>query len=871
MKKIFSTLLMVSALAAILLTGCEPNKKGGSFTSKITGIGPATVDITFTAPDGAISYAVITEEAMAEAPSDEIIIFATAAETPIAAGENVANISGLKALTEYVAYFAFKTATGFYGEVFPVNFTTTDYTDVLTITNIEHKGFSMHLELTEEMIANGHVLRYAFSDFAYYNMIRNDYPAPTPDASFLITNDHLTYGGIPVINYTEESADFVFNDSNLYLLDGNGNIIYDDIDPENPSPVQLHREMVPGEPTVIYVGEYEYGDGPYVDEGYYCPLFDSEAYNADVDQAVLRTDIDESIYWTGFYEKRIIVTNPPTVLDTEIEVEVETQATTGVIRITPGEGVVKYCIWIMDNAMYQLLLERYLLGHDEYMQWLTTSYTAWEQWGMYPVMNGEPVEINLNSISMTGVAPETDYHAFIVGIGDDSGISQVFKHVEFSTPAKVLPEPKLVVTPVESEDPYSVTFNVKAPQKDIEYIKYVANYEKDFTELLDAGLTFNDIVGNFGAFVDRSYEEGAAIIYMINSDEGCDFTFSSRDDATTIFAIHGYNAEDTYNVIKGANDPAVGYCTTPLNVGTKVESELFDLLEGDWTATYKTAVVNTNGTITPDADSIVTNKISIYNGITCPESLTEEDYKVYAANGINKEQADQLYEEFKAELKTYNEKVRAKNRLSCIGLEVGDLEVLDPYQLFVSPDAGRATLESLFWAFGPKWFLEIAEDGTVSVPMSFSKLFPATAWQYPSDFYVCGVNTGSYIYENDKNDGYFYFPVEISDDRNTITIKPISIEGEKDPYYMTFGYNFEGTTNWSFPNNRVVNTEIVLTKGWNGSSSASTFSTESKINTLPAQNYVEVERLTPELRRTHLGEPVKYQKIDYQIVTADRF
>ncbi len=866
MKKILSTLLMISALAAIALTGCQPNEKGGDFSSKITGISPATVDITFTAPSGAVSYAVVANAADAEVPADEVIIFATAEEITLAAEENVAKITGLKAMTDYTAYFAFKTATGFYGKLFPVSFTTTDYTETVTITNVTAKGFSMHLEPTEEMAEvnsdsdpdNDRVLRYSFSDFAYYNMIRNDFPTPVCDASLLAVYDYPEYDELK--NFTKEAIDLTYNDENLYLLDENGEIIFDNTDPDYPTPIALHREMVPGEPVVVYVGEFQWGEGTYADPGYYTALFDYKAWIDEVDKAILPTDVDESIFWTGFYSRQIVNTTPPTVLDATLDIEVEVKPTSGVARVTPGEGIEKYCVWIMDNSFYQLLLERYLDGHEEYMQWLTTSYTAYENWGMFPVNHGDPMEFDLPKYSVTGLMPETDYHIFAVGIGDAQGTSQVFVHKEFSTPEKVLPIPVVNVTPIDTEDPYSVAFNVKAPQKDLVYLKYVTNYDFEFVNLLNAGLSFNDIVSQMGSTLsDPNW------IAAINSDEGATFEFSSRDAATTYFAVLGYNEEYSFNIIdfKDGEDPAVGQYTTPVDAAERVESELFSALEGDWTATYKTSVVNSDGSIKPDNDTVYTAKVSIYDGIPYPAGLSAEDYKVYEAAGYNKEQADKFYEEFKEEADAYNDKVRSKNQLACLGLGIGDLETITPYELFVHPTAGRSTISSVMYAFGPKWFLEIDANGNVSVPMNYSKMEPATAWEYDTPFYLCGVGNG-YIHENpDKaSNGFFNFPVEISEDKNTITIKPVEISGDK--YYMTLGYVFSGTTNWAFPSNRIISTDIVLTRGYDApEKETSAFGVMNSASSVAPANCVESIEVKVKpivLTRTPISEPVIYKK-----------
>ncbi len=873
MKRIFSAILMVSAIFMLLLTGCsEKNKKNG-VTTKVVAVGPAHVDIAITA-DGYISYAYICQEVTETAPTDEAVIFNSGTETVLMSGENTATIKPLKAMTDYTAYFAFKSTQGYSGKIEKVNFTTTSFTEVLTITNITHDGFSMHIEPPQDILdmnqsedkTQHHVIRYAFTDFAYYNLSSNEMNAAVSDASKMILYDYNEYNGKPFVNFVKEPTDFDFYGDG-YLTDENGEYIFNE---EEESPVQAHRRMTPGEPVVLYIGEYQWGEGHYVEPGYYVPLFDAQSYLNDVDKAFRVTDIDESIYWSGVYEKIMFQTTPPTQLDSEFKVEyVDLKAASGKVRITPGEGIMMYAIWVMDNAFYKLLIDEYLLGHEEYMQWFTTSLTAFEQFGVYMVNNGDPAELDLDFLS-GNLAPETDYHMLLVGVGDEKLTSQIFQHEKFSTTERQLAAPVLTVSADEiSKDPYNTIFNVKATGSPVRSIKYAANYAYDWDDLTRTGLSYQDIVTSMGNEIDDP-----TIIAAINSADGFDFEIPSRDDATTIFAIVGYNEEDTYNTINAKDplsDPAVAATRTPGDFGERVESELFEALKGDWTATYKSAIVGTDGSITPDKTELKA-KVSIYNGIPYPENLSEKDYKVYADNNINKEGADKLYAEFKKEADTWNDNTRKRNRLTCIGLEDNktfSVEDRTPYELFVDPEAGRATVASVFYAFGTKWFLEIDKSGNVTVPMSYSKMYPATAWQYPSDIYLCGV-ADSYIYENDKNNGYFNFPVVISEDKNTITIKPIVIDTKS--YYMTLGYNFSGTNNWAFPSNRVINTEIVLTRGWTEpetDTAKPAFVPTANGATLPTEHYVEVEPKGLVLSRTPLYhvEPVEYQKIK---ITTDR-
>jgi hypothetical protein len=106
--------------------------------------------------------------------------------------------------------------------------------------------------------------------------------------------------------------------------------------------------------------------------------------------------------------------------------------------------------------------------------------------------------------------------------------------------------------------------------------------------------------------------------------------------------------------------------------------------------------------------------------------------------------------------------------------------VQTPYDLFVSSEFSVATVADMFYDFGPKWNLEIDAKGNVWLPINIEREFPLSAFYYGIDhtFYMLAVGNSSYlaapVYGNDGNlvvDSRF--PVEVSEDYNTITIKPI--------------------------------------------------------------------------------------------------
>jgi hypothetical protein len=86
----------------------------------------------------------------------------------------------------------------------------------------------------------------------------------------------------------------------------------------------------------------------------------------------------------------------------------------------------------------------------------------------------------------------------------------------------------------------------------------------------------------------------------------------------------------------------------------------------------------------------------------------------------------------------------------------------------------------MFYDFGPKWNLEIDADGNVWLPINIEREFPMSAFYYGIDytFYMLAVGQKSYLGApaygtNGQLLVDSRFPVEVSEDCNTITIKPI--------------------------------------------------------------------------------------------------
>ena len=149
----------------------------------------------------------------------------------------------------------------------------------------------------------------------------------------------------------------------------------------------------------------------------------------------------------------------------------------------------------------------------------------------------------------------------------------------------------------------------------------------------------------------------------------------------------------------------------------------------------------------------MTCKVEIVSGLTCPESLSQEVIDYYLDNtNYSKEQVEKLYEGFKKQLKLYNERLRGQNRLLCLGLDIDRPKYeystnylagwKTPYDLFIATteEYNGYDTESMFFDFGPKWYLEMKSDGSVVAPFDVTNLPPLTLWNKGAEYYFIGIS-----------------------------------------------------------------------------------------------------------------------------------
>lgn len=835
---------MYSALAAGIvllggmLAGCTkpevetPASPSAELSVTSVGVTEAVLNLK-TSLISEYAWAVYAEEP-GTAPVPDVL-FATGTVAACADGDNEFTVSGLEGNTGYTVYLAAKTVDDeFYDEVLAVNFTTTDYTEVLTILDAGYDSFRAHIQIPEDVIANGHAIRYVPVDIFTYNMNKQGMWGVNSDASMMQSN-----GG----------PDFCVTESSTLTFDNSEEQLY------------LHENFVPGAQLVFMIGEYEWGE-TWGNEGYLLPLFDEEGFMMD---SMENPDVDEASYWSGVYDKVVVQLRKPELLEPTVNVEMDIKATSGTIKLTPEDGVVQYTVFCMPEELYQMVLG-YLDNNEDHLQWFSTTVQAYMN-GALSLSGAQEIDI---ADLFYDVPAESHYHLLVTAMGDAKGYTQNFQHIEFDTKAKVLEAPAVTVTPVGgevSEDPFKVVFNVKnTGNVPVVSGYYAANYEREW----ESALSYSE----YADIISTGNPLSAAEIELINSPEGYDMTFNSIDGMTTRLGILVYNEENTPNVVEEGG-PAIAEQSTPYQpADERVESALFTDLPGDWTMTAEVSNYDYNqgSYVSLGAQSI---KVSIYDGLNdYPDVLPENVYSLYP--DMSKAEVDNLYEEFKMEAEAFNAKVRGQNWLLCVGFGYETpseyysmFDAATPYELFCDPEYSGYDVASLFYDFGPKWYLEVAADGSVTVPMDKDFMYPLSAWNR-STYYMAGYdkdNTATFVSGS--------FPAEVSSGHETITVNALTSDlYEGVNFYpnaiVDYGY-YQSLSGYR------IDGPLTLTKGWNGSDNALTSASVKSAGEagVPVNNVVGfVPGSAPKSRTAFPAESeiVKYEQVEnFKVVTPEEF
>ncbi len=789
----------------------------------------------------------------------------------------------LEHVTAYKAYFAaVDTAGNYLADMFVLEASTLDFEEDVVIYDITTNEFKAQFRMPQ-LQNEDNVIKWGLAELATYNMnSKMSMWGYTTDAEILNMSDDVYH------NYFRNDTTFIFNEDNSIVRDANGNPVDDDMG----GILTYYNPIVPGQPNILLFGEFAWGEHPWgFGQGYYSYLFDYNSFMNDYyenmgggmgpRQTDETTMLDESQYWSGYYSKHEFTTTAPQKLDAEFNIEMELTPKGGVIKVDPDAEIEKYVFLAMDQYTYDMVLP-YLNNDPSYLQWYVSSYNAAMMLGAQTMWG--PMYIDLEEIFWE-MERDINYYLFFVGLGDDSGLTQAYEEIVITLPEPSKPAPEVVVTAIDNpygyESPYEVWFNVKAPNGDLDEAMYLCNYSREFENILGLGETYSNYFSYYGN------EFAADEVAQMNTPEGLDLVFTSHPNMESRLIVMGYNDEGTPSDVD--NSPTAFANNTSSRVQPKdpVDSPLYEELQGEWTATasvrYNTYINNELTRV----DTVVVSKVRI-GDLYSPETPTDEVYAVYQealGEDYSKEYVDMLYQDFKQEESIFMEDVKSQNRILCLGFDFGydtwneaRIGSASPYELFIHDSYGAVNNAGIFYDFGNKWYLEIDEAGNVTAPFNCDRLYPANAWNYSSELYMAGVtlpdgnNSYSIMRPSGNPDIWPAFDAEISEDKNTITLKGYDLNGM--PAYPNIGYENWGYTylvNWT------VSTEVVLTRGWDeandyyciGDPEPSIFNTAAPASSVSGTVSAKTR---PHSRTIMMALPkVKYQTTDYKAVTCEEF
>lgn len=942
MKNLLCKVLTLCTLAvlAVGFTACQdgPNEGGENVVASVAAElvkaegNAAEVVVTATGVKELAYQLLVSTE---EAPMPVIIFKDGVAVTP--QGEQTTiSLPDLEYETSYTLHIAARLVKGgFYKEPVSVDFTTANYTGDVTIIRYNYDGADIRVNIPEEVKARGNKLKWMVSSVPDNKKWKPSATGYFTDAELVQQNEEA----YPAFLIHRDTTLRIREENRVVELGGDNYIeYYPRISPGEPLVVSIQEVLYTTDDSGHGWGAGWYGT-PFLWSNFMDAYYAAAGGGGSPWSNYVETRAalpNEEAFWpeNSWHKTLRFEAKKPEKLDAEVKIDItgydgspNLTAKGGFVTFNPEEGVHCYCISILDHALYQTLLLQWLGGKKDQIQWfITSNFAAYEGLAATLYANAGPTKIDMVEWFGSAVTPGGHYHVLVTAMGSTIGSAglepdptfQSFSHFEFDIPNYTLPAPEIQVTALESDDPFMARFNVKCTNADvapIEKASYAVNYARDFSLYINSyKYTYAELVAMntaVGVYLDDSD------VRKINSAEGLIFEESSREDAATGLVVMGWNEEARPSNPDAEGSKAYAEARTPaIPDAERVDSPLFTELLGDWTATTTIHYVETKYVTDEDGNYVKDengnykvdkiphqiegrSKVTI-GDITYPEALTQDVYDLYAKSKFSKEQTDAMFAEFKELADHNNRKVRGQNRLLCQGLDFDAAEssyrdILNyqsPWDLFVSSTYSCTAVEDNFYDFGPKWYIQILKDGKVVVPVNVNRMLPMTNWQ--------GAEVLFFGYDPENNQALVApsvdsddvttwpnFPVEISEDKNTMTIKPHVYDSGSGVF--TFYPNMIINTNSVYemvPLNGKIKGEIVLTRGWSEGDATTDVTADiektthaMKVAPIKSANGVQPVKIKKNYKsRTSFAllpaevqNKVSYTKVDVKPINRDKF
>ena len=722
----------------------------------------ATFSVTSSKADSVAYY--VHEGAAAVEEMDLIVLYAAALEEGRVANlveDSCAfSIYSLEANTEYTAFIVYTEDDEFVAK--SVTFTTVSYDRIINVVETNKEGFKFHFNVPDTM-----TYMYAFLPTEQYNSFRSYGWAD--DVTFLLDGRTFTGPQTVEINSGEDwlyegDGGFFIHPGSAYTLmiaecDAEGNLLYE----ENPD----------------YQGGWGGGWGPLAPA--------TRAGNIVAPRVGDYTEearTEDEFYPTGLYARQNLYAEL-TMVESKVKVELTGKTERRIkIRCTADEDV-QYVVAPYEKSMY-----------NEFVSLVTeeaVASTLLEYYG-YEIYTGtQDFELDENILYME---PDSTYIISVVGVYAEDASVLSYDSLHVTLTRSTLPAAVVEITqgtnPEGEVTPDLVWFNIKAPEKNVFGAKHIANYTKEVQKMINQGYTYEELLSWYGA--DLTEED----VQAINSDEGLTICISSMEDMESTLIIGAYNEEEGMSIYTGTARSAALPALDPVN------SSLYEDLKDEWTAciiqkhseqlwmsdetgdnwwTVDTTWIDTTYT-TLSLGKSFDNAPAVFNeDVDGYWDVFASHFNKALENGATEEQADEyakaqvdaqfaLYKEAAAK---YENKYKGQNYMLGLGLEALH-SYATPWDLFCSSDYVAYDVEEIFYAYGPKLFFQVQEGDQLVLlgDATVTYLPPVAGWNY-YDVLLMGYNP-TYA-----NEGMYYtgsYPVEISEDKNTLVIKGIEAEGE---------------------------------------------------------------------------------------------